>query len=136
MDLRLSPVTAVAVLDGASVASSAGTLTLAEGSHRVRVSAPGYLPREVVVDVRAGVVVDVPVKLEIDPDSPSQTSVPGEATHDSDGRPELRVWPWAMGLLGVVVLVGGGVVIVARRRARATPSMRARMERASGVDPA
>jgi hypothetical protein len=122
-----SPTNLQVALDGAPVnAALLGVQRPANpGPHALHVTADGYKPVDLKVDVPVGGAVDAPVTLEKDPNAAQATSAvasppPADATGSTTtgaspeqpadaGRGGPGIWPWVAFGVGAAGLITGGV---------------------------
>jgi tetratricopeptide (TPR) repeat protein len=115
LTVRCDPAGAAVSVDGAPVGTTpVDAAPLPAGPHTVRVSAPGYLAREVVVTVAPAATADVECNLALAaaPTPPAPPAPPAVAE-----RRRARPWyrhPWVWAVAGAVVIAGGTTAYLAR----------------------
>jgi tetratricopeptide (TPR) repeat protein len=115
LTVRCDPAGAAVSVDGKPAGVTPITAAaLPAGDHTVRVSAPGYVPREMAVTIGAGATSDVECALELVP------AVAAPAPPPEPAPPPVRrgtAWyrrPWVWAVAGAVVIAGGATAYLAR----------------------
>jgi hypothetical protein len=117
--LNVEPRDASVELDGAAVAlDTAQPLQVDFGEHTLEVSAPGYVPEERTVNVRAGETKTLRIRLNATPSAAVADASPAIAPSGSDASPTPAshrgpgALPWVLVGAGGAMLAGGGVLLV------------------------
>jgi tetratricopeptide (TPR) repeat protein len=111
LTVHCEPIGAAVSVDGAPTGTTpVDAAPLPAGPHTVRVSAPGYLAREVVVTVAPAATADIECSLAL---APAPTPPAPPIVERRRTRPWYRR-PWVWAVAGAVVIAGGTTAYLAR----------------------